>query len=243
MQTYGVFTQKYDIALDRLLARRLEQCGCVYALSVVDSAVFVTVGTRASMTALAEALIQLMCRDLVYFELAHSADALPLTLGEKQDALHDALTQARLLEPPADARAKLLAYLDGNDRINLEGYMRFRLRPQTELWRACLEHAVSELLLRREFTELLGVLGKLAQEQKPRIRELSVCLNADGSCTLTDDSDAVIEYADGTPDGIISLLVSLAPMRLTVYDLSGGSAKALSDAIAQVFSGRVRIYR
>ena len=63
-----------------------------------------------------------------------------------------------------------------------------------------------------------------------------------GSCTLTDESDACIEYVDCSEEGILSLLVGMAPSRLTVYDLSGGSS-GLAETIARVFSGRVRIYR
>lgn len=240
MRSIFITTQKYDIALDRLLSRRLQQSGCVYALSISGEGVSVTVRTRASMLALCDALLHLMCRDLIYFELSRRTDELPLELSEKQDVLRSALQEARALALPADARDALLQYLNEADSLNLEGYLQFRLRAQTELWERCLEHAAAEKLLRHEYAALLGVL---VSKQTPRIRELCICLNADGSCTFSDDSDAMIEYVDGSDDGILSLLVSMAPAYLTVYDLSDGKAKTLADAIVEAFAGRVRVYR
>jgi hypothetical protein len=240
MRTFLISSQKYDIALDRLLVRRLEQSGCVYALATSEDGVSVTVRTKASLTALADALLALMCRDLIYFELARRTDELPLALSEKQDVLRGALVEARALELPLDARDALLGYLSESDHLNLEGYLMFRLREQTTRWERCLEHTVAERLLQHEYATLLGAL---VDQLPPRIRELCVCLNADGSCTFSDDSDAVIEYVDCSEDGILSMLVSMAPARLTVYDLSDGRAKSLADSIVEAFAGRVRIYR
>ncbi len=240
MKSFTISSQKYDIALDRLLSRRLTQSGCVYALATDGEGVSVTVRTRASLIALADALIQLMCRDLIYFELAHRTDALPLSLSEKQDVLREALAEARAFEPPAGARDALVEYLEHADILNLEGYLCFRLREQTALWARALERVAAERWLRREYAALLGALVK---KQPPRMRELCVCLNADGSCTLSDESDAMIEYVDGSEDGILNLLVHMAPACLTVYDLSDGRCKTLADAIEKAFAGRVRVYR
>ncbi|MDO4572760.1 MAG: sporulation protein YtxC [Clostridia bacterium] len=240
MRTYRIFSNKYDIALDRLLTRRLEESGCIYALAAAEDGVSVTIRTRASMMALAEALINLICRDLIYFELARRVDELPLMLREKQQVLRDALAEARALEPPEGAREAMLRYLAEAESLNLEGYILFRLRPQLERWDRCLEQAAAEQMLRREYAALLGVI---VQRQPPRMRELCICLNADGSCTLSDDSDALLEYIDCSDDGILSLLVGMAPARLTVYDLSGGRMRALADAIMEAFEGRVRLYR
>ena len=64
----------------------------------------------------------------------------------------------------------------------------------------------------------------------------------DGSA-LSDDNDVHIEYVDCAPDGILNLLVNMAPMKLTVYDLSGKEKNRLTEAILQVFGDRVKLYR
>ena len=117
--------------------------------------------------------------------------------------------------------------------------MCFRMRAALADWQLCVERAAADQMLCREYTELMELLRSVAP---PRLGEVSVCLHPDGSCTLTDDSDACIEYVDCSEDGILSLLVGMSPSRLTVYDLSGGSSR-LPETIARVFAGRVRIYR
>ncbi|MEG1524851.1 MAG: sporulation protein YtxC [Clostridia bacterium] len=243
MLTYAIGTNQYDIDLGGLLSRRLSQCGCVCGLASTDGSVTVTVQDGESVKLLADALTMLLCRDLQYFELTHYVDALPLSLSEKQAVLTSTLDMARSLEQPARIRDGLVRYLGEEHRLNLEGYMRFRMRDQVERWRESIDHAAAEQILRREYTELLGVLSSFVQTEEPQAGELSICIHPDGSCTLTDDMNAHIEYVDCSEDGIMSLLVGMAPTQLTVYDLSGGAGQRLTDAIRRVFAGRVKIYR
>ena len=72
--------------------------------------------------------------------------------------------------------------------------------------------------------------------------ELQLCLHADGSCTLTDDSEVRIEYVDCSPEGIVQLLVNMSPKKLIVYDLSNGKNR-LVDTLMRVFSGRIKVYQ
>ncbi len=244
MAKYQICTQKYDVDIPRLLERRLAQCGAQYGVLSADAGcVLLEVSCADAADALAQALSLLLTRDLLPFELARMADPLPLSLAEKQEVVTSALHLARQEALPRGVRAALAQYLADWDEINLEGYLQFRMQDVLSFWQGLVERAAAEQLLCREYTELMGVLSAFVQLQQPRIGELSVCLNPDGSCTLTDDSDARIEYVDCSEDGIVGLLVSMAPARLTVYDLSGGRAKSLSEAIQKVFAGRVRIYR
>lgn len=237
-----VQTWKYELDLERLLSRRLIQCGCAFHMRCGADGAHIYL-EESGNGALADALSMLLCRDLMYFELAAMTDRMPLTLPEKQQALADALQTPCDDAPRIHAREMLAQYLETEICINLEGYLTFRMRGFLDEWQTLAEQAMAEQLLRREYSELLGVLGAFLETQPPRIGELSVCLHPDGSCTLTDDSDGRIDYVDGSEDGVVSLLVSMAPQRLIVYDLSGGSCRRLTDAIARVFAGRVRIYR
>ena len=51
-----------------------------------------------------------------------------------------------------------------------------------------------------------------------------------------------MEYVDESGEGIISLLIGMAPARLFVYDLSGGARTELVHALTEIFSGRVCLY-
>lgn len=238
-----ICTSKYDVDLCRLLSRRLAAYPNAFSLTENGGGARVFVDGADSLNVLCDALSILICRDLIYFELARMADILPLNLTEKQAVLTETLRTCRDHAAEAAVREGLTGYLSGCRRLNLEGYILFRMQKQISDWRTLVERAAQEQLMHREYAELLNVLNAFVEMQQPRIGEIAVCLNPDGSCTLTDDSDARIEYVDCSEDGIVGLLVSMAPARLTVYDLSGGTGRRLADAIAQVFTGRVKIYR
>ena len=213
-------TQKYDVDLHRLLSRRLMQTDCAFAIEPVADGVAVSVQGAYAMEGLSAAVAALLCRDLQYFELAHMADALPLELTQKQEVLTEALQNARCQERFEEVRRGVQTYLETENEMNVEGYLRFRMQDSLELWQLCVE----------------------TDPPAAHIGELSVCLNPDGSCTLTDDSDVRIEYVDCSEEGILHLLMSMAPDRLTVYDLSGGRSN-LPETLARVFAGRIRLFR
>lgn len=90
--------------------------------------------------------------------------------------------------------------------------------------------------------QFMDVLSEYVRSQPPKIRYISVILHPDGSCTLTDDSDSRIDCASCSDDSVLSLLISLAPERITVYDLSGNSDSLLSEALMRVFVDRVHFF-
>lgn len=243
MTTYGVSTNRYEIDLHALLVRRLVQCGCVYGMMDAGETIEITVQEGEQTKRLAKALALLLSRDLMQLELARYVDGLPIHLSEKQTVLTGTLQQMRSGQEPERIAMQMEAYLAQTKRLNVEGYLLFRMRERLNYWQDQALHGANELMLRREYTELMGVLHTFVENQHPGIGELSICLNPDGSCTLTDDSDGRIEYVDCSEDGIISLLVGMAPTFLTVYDLTGGTGRKLTDAIRRVFAGRVKIFR
>ena len=97
--------------------------------------------------------------------------------------------------------------------------------------------------MNKEYGELIEALRRFVAGRTSRVNSLSVCIHADGTITLSDDNDVHIEYVDCAPDGILNLLVNMAPMRLTVYDLSGNEKNRLTEAILKVFGDRVKLYR
>lgn len=243
MITYAIDTRKYDVDLHKLLTRRLQQSGCNCSVMQCPDGVCVTVDDDEAVRRLAEALAMLLCRDLQYFELAGYADMLPLELLDKQATLKGAIQWTRASERLRKVCDELYAYLQTERTLHLEGYMRFRMGDQLAVWREGVERSAEERLLTREYAALMREMSLFVAQRRPGIGELAVCIHPDGSCTLTDDSNARIEYVDCSDDGIVSMLVGMAPARLIVYDLSCGAGEPLANALRRVFAGRVRIYR
>lgn len=264
MQTVSISTLEYEIDVAALLLRRLRraQGGAEIAVIPAESGQEAQVRLRneAERDALCEALAALLLQDAANFELARIVNDMPLTLEEKQRVLPEAIKLAREVaagRTEADAaladaldaqrvRQMLRAHFDGNDRLNLEGFLRFRMREALRAFELYAFSAAEELMLQTEYLELLRVLSVLVRLQQPRIREVSLILHADGSCTITDDTDARIECEGcGTAAGneLVNLLVALAPARIIVYDLSCGRCAELSQMLLQVFEDRVSFFR
>ncbi len=243
MVVYQILTYEYDLPLAKLVDRRMRDLDNAYSLEPVSDGVVLKIRGEAPENAAAKALCRIMGRDLRYFALAELVDALPLSLSEKQTVLSGALEAAQQREEPAVLEAKLADYLGTQHTICLEGFLRFRMQEFLMLWEIAVEQAAAKVLMQKEYGELMETLRRFAENKKTRVGSLSICIHPDGTITLSDDGDVRIEYVDCAPDGILQLLVNMAPGRLTVYDLSGDEKNRLTEAILKVFGDRVKLYR
>ena len=264
MQTVSVSTLEYEIDVAALLLRRLRRIRGGAEIDVSPAAdgrqARVRLRNEAERDALCGALAVLLLQDAAHFELARIVNDMPVSLEEKQRVLPEAIKLAReaaagqtgiesaLAEAMDAKRIQRLvrAHFDENDHLNLEGFLRFRMRDTLSAFEMYAVSAAEELMLQTEYLELMRVLSVLVRLQQPRIREISLILHADGSCTITDDTDARIECEGcGRAAGneLVNLLVALAPARIVVYDLSCGRCAELSQVLLQVFEDRVSFFR
>lgn len=260
MQTISVSTLEYEIDVAALLLRRLRRTQGGAEIAVVPAedrrTAHVQLRSEAEREALCEALAALLLQDAAHFEIARIVNEMPLTLSEKQRVLPEAVKAAhKAAEERADAavaidcervQQMLSAHFEENDNLNLEGFLRFRMREELGAFELYALSAAEEIMLQTEYLELMRVLSVLVRLQQPRIREVSLILHADGSCTITDDTDARIECEGcGAAAGneLVNLLVALAPARIVVYDLSCGRCAELSQVLLQVFEDRVSFFR
>ncbi|MDL2218312.1 putative sporulation protein YtxC [Christensenellaceae bacterium OttesenSCG-928-M15] len=234
---------EYEGNISKLLERRLRQVTSEYALTPLRGCVIVEMYLDDGLEALSDALSMLLIRDLCHFELAQLADKLPLSLIEKQAVLTQSIRCAKKAERLGAVRRSLKGYLEQEEEINLTGYMRFRMPETMQTWKLCIQSAMEDLLLEKEYFELMGVLRAFVDVKPARVQEVSLLLRPDGSCTLTDDSDARIDYEVCDPDRLVSVLVDLAPEKLTVYDLGDENSQALLEMLRRVFPERVKFVR
>ena len=242
MSSWIIQTMEYDMDLEQLLDARLREIGAPYALSTALGGVGVRMEGRQGLTALAKAVGRVLVHDLMPFEVAAMADEMPLNREDRQQILHRAADAARQRTDPEEAEGELIGYLREEGKLCLEGYLRFRMRSTLLFWRLCVEDAFSGLLLEKEYGEAADVLRLLLNARPPRCPSLRLCLHGDGLCSLSDGGELRMEYVDESGEGIISLLIGMAPARLIVYDLSGGARRELVHALTEIFSGRVCLY-
>ena len=232
---------EYEGDIRKLLERRLSQTTVDFSVMPYETGMVVELRAADALDDLCKALALLLCRDLCHFELAQLTDKLPLSLVEKQAVLAHSVYCARRVERMGKVKRGLKTYLENTEALHLSGYMRFRMSDTMNLWRLCVQSAMEELQLEKEYFELMGVLHAFVEAKPTRVREVSLLLNPDGSCTLTDDSDARIDYRECDPDRLVSVLVDLAPERLTVYDFGKEANGLLIEMLRRVFADRVRV--
>lgn len=241
MPAWEITTLEYDVPLTRLLTRRLQEEHADFALDALPDGAAVRVKGLRAVPLTAAALSRVLLRDLQYLVLARMTDAMPLSLADKRTVLGEALCAARRREEPEQVKADLEAYLRESDALCLDGFLFFRMQEVLMLWELCVEQAASKALLQKEYGELMQSLHRYVQSRRAKIPELRLLLREDGSCTLSDDGQLRIEYADASPDGLVSLLVQMAPEKLVVIDRSRGAQARLCDALREVFCGRMEI--
>ena len=242
VSSWIIQTMEYDVDLEGLLEARLREGGALYALSSALGGVGVRMEGRQGLLALAEALGRVLIHDLVTFEMAAMADETPLDREDRQRVLENAVAAAHRREDLSETVARLCGYLQEEGKLCLEGFLRFRMPETLLFWRLCVEEAFSELLLQKEYGEAASLLRLLLNERPPRCPSLRLCLHGDGLCSLSDEGSLRMEYVDESGEGILSLLIGMAPARLIVYDLSNGARQELVKALTEIFSGRVCLY-
>lgn len=243
-------TREYQVDIGKLALRRLAAIDpgnetALEQLAAGKNYVQFSIERTGDLARWCRVLQGMLLWDLAHFELARMVNDLPFGLEEKRRILPEAVKLSRECPKNAGADAilrDLMNFYAEERHLNLEGFMRFRMQEVLREWEMCVMRAAEELLLHEEYWELMHVLSAFVQLRSPQVRDVYIVLNPDGSCTMTDDQDSRIDYARCTGDGVMSVLVGLAPERITVYDLSGGMAQDLAEALKRVFEDRVRIY-
>lgn len=245
MKVCSVGTHEYDADIPKLLRRRLKRLGWdleFFEDTEKKSRVEAEIDDQDALDAWCSAISEMLIYDLSHFELARIVNDLSLSLDDKHALLPEAVDSARRVTGTDSVKRALTEHFADENHLNLEGFMRFRMQDILSKWELCVDRAAEEMLLRHEYFELMGVLSAFVRLQPPKMKEVVLVFHPDGSCTLSDDMESNIDYAF-TSDGVVGVLVNLAPEKITVYDLSDGRNSLLSEALMRVFEDRIRFYR
>ncbi len=142
-------------------------------------------------------------------------------------------------------------YLSGNTVLNIDGFLRFRLREYVTLLENAVEQALDEFMLEKEYREFILLLRHFLAAQEPRLEQVHVIVKRDGSFRLVDDEGSSITeqfLADclmetGTRDVnrddlLISALITVAPRKVRLHMAKGTDSEGLRTLRA-VFAERL----
>lgn len=182
-------------------------------------------------------------------------------LSEEEKASVLSLADKALREPEAQDKdrkgeivRRLLDYLQGENRLNLKGFITFRLKDYMDDMEDAVDQAIDDFFLEKEYTEFVRLLRYFVEAQEPRMSEVHVTVSREGSFALFDqemhpvDGGNLREFIVDTlesevayEDFLVSALISLAPRRVVIHDALGLGDEESVTTVKNVFSDRVSV--
>lgn len=145
-------------------------------------------------------------------------------------------------------------FLSDNERIDIEGFVNFRLRDFIGELSEVVDRAVDEYMMQKEYNEFIGLLKYFVELQDSKINILNILVNEDGKFGFYDSnnkpitgeflSDISIEFSGGElsdDDMLISTLITVAPAKIYIHSANNIKNKEILETMKKVFSGRVFI--
>ncbi|HEX2953047.1 MAG TPA: putative sporulation protein YtxC [Bacillota bacterium] len=146
-------------------------------------------------------------------------------------------------------RERIREFLNEHHYINLEGFLRFRLKEYFSRLREVVEQALESFLAEKEYREFIRLLRYFVENQEPRVVEVHVVIYTQDLFRLLDDEGKPLEpeYLQGIlgdlaesdlnyEDLLLSALITLSPKRLIIHQ---PGQMEIAKTIEDVFRERV----
>lgn len=146
-------------------------------------------------------------------------------------------------------RRRVLEFITEHNYINLEGFLRFRLKEYFNRLREVVEQALESFLAEKEYREFIRLLRYFVENQEPRVVEVHVVIYTQDLFRLLDDEGKPLEpeYLQGIlgdlaenelnyEDLLLSALITLSPKRLIIHQ---PGQMEVTKTIEDVFRERV----
>ncbi|MCW3491187.1 putative sporulation protein YtxC [Dethiobacter alkaliphilus] len=148
---------------------------------------------------------------------------------------------------------QMRGFLEGSRYFNLHGFIVFRLRIWLELLRKCVDNAVNDFLLEKEYQEFIKLLKYFVALQEPKMDLIHVTANEDGQINLLDEHYQAIEWSEDNmqwdwdesfvdeEDQLVSMLITVAPHRVMLHRNVHARFPKAADTLKHVFENRVTL--
>ncbi|MGI6083902.1 MAG: sporulation protein YtxC [Acetivibrionales bacterium] len=145
--------------------------------------------------------------------------------------------------------AKIAEYLRSADKITLEGFVTFRLGDYVKYLETEVERSIRQFFIERQYEEYINLLTTFVRMQVPRVPELHVFVQTNGSYKvegtkpfeIPEDVKSGFGIHTGDPvieddDFMIGFLLTCAPVRIFIHNSASFRNKELLNTIRIVFS-------
>lgn len=149
---------------------------------------------------------------------------------------------------------RLTEYLESNNDINIDGFIRFRLKEYVNGLYDVADQAADDFIMDREYQEFIELLKYFVEIQDPRADLVNVVLQPNGAFKLYDEQGQVInsDYLEefmlniaeneiNYEDMLISALITVAPNKIVFHPGNGSMPKNTVETVRSVFTGRVSL--
>lgn len=149
---------------------------------------------------------------------------------------------------------KLLDFFDKNNKINIEGFVNFRLRNYLEDLYEIIDRVIEEYVMEKEYKEFIKLLKYFVDIQESKIELINIVVDKTGMYHFFDEGNNVIndEYIRGlvsdlvdsnlnNDDMLVSTLITIAPKRIVFHFVSNVKNTEIIETIKNIFDGKVYI--
>lgn len=143
-----------------------------------------------------------------------------------------------------------IRYFNKNQDINVEGFVRFRLKDYIDELKLAVELAVDDFIIEKEYNEFIDLLKYFVDIQEPRIKQANVIQIKNGSFKILDTEGNVInnEYLEGYladmfdgeveyEDLLVSALINVAAEKIILHF----NKEDTEATVRKIFDERVEI--
>ncbi len=144
-------------------------------------------------------------------------------------------------------------YLKEDSTMLMDGFVAFRLKDYEALLSELSARLVDEYLTQKEYEDFISLLRYFVSVQKIRPPKMHIIVSPQGGYSLLDENEnditaaAFADFIDGEillteeayDDLLISVLITLAPMSITVHNRANIRNEELFLTISRVFDGKI----
>lgn len=142
-------------------------------------------------------------------------------------------------------------FLEANQEMNVEGFVRFRLQKYWQSLRDSLDLSVDAFLIEKEYNEFVRLLRYFVELQEPKTGLVQVVLSGENGFQLLDHSGRVLQEDEldsmvaevrhndlDFEDLVISSLITVAPEKIVLHI---DETTSLASTIGRVFEDRAEV--
>lgn len=148
-----------------------------------------------------------------------------------------------------DIQSKLLHYLETNQEIVIDGFVKFRLQEYQEYLINIIDQAVDTYMVELEYQEFISVLRYFVRVNTEEALTIQVMMKNSGPYLLLDEAGELLRYQyidfvdrhteDDYAELLISTLINLAPQKIIVHNIHGEANASLIRTLKNIFQERI----